>query len=82
MSELIKFQDIKVPDDWNMVDISSEEYRSYHYLNDTKYTIQKPIALKIGKDHGHRVIDAYGISHYIKPEWKTISWKADPHFVI
>lgn len=67
------------------VDISSEEYRIYHFplTEGGPVRIDNPLYLSAGKN-GHRLLDAEGISHYIPSGWKHLSWKSKqgkPHFV-
>lgn len=72
----------------DFTDISSEEFREYRYLQDGGGTgivyIQKPLRLHVSDSGGHRVFDAQGYSHYVKPGWHHLLWKAKdghPHFV-
>jgi hypothetical protein len=73
---------------YQFIDISSEEWREYHYYdadNNLWYSqrITGVIKLSVGGS-GHRLFDKQGVSHFIKNDWKRISWKAkegQPHFV-
>jgi len=65
------------------VDISSEEWREYKFVGET-IRIEEPLWLNVSKSGGHRLFDAFGISHYIPSGWKGLKWKAkegQPHFV-
>lgn len=65
-------------------DISSEEYRVYHFTDGDRVTITAPLYLHVSQSGGHRVLDAQGLSHYIPPFWIHLYWKAkdgQPHFV-
>lgn len=65
------------------VDISSEEYRSYEYV-DAYLEIDEPQWLSVSASGGHRVLDKSGLSYYIPPGWIAVTWKAKegyPHFV-
>jgi hypothetical protein len=64
-------------------DISSESWREYDF-GATSVRLTEPIALNVSKSGGHRVLTADGISHYVPPGWKHLSWTAKegrPHFV-
>lgn len=63
----------------DFLDISTEEYREYDLPDFYQpYRIKDPRRLYIG-DTGHRVVDAYGITHYIpKVDRCVIRWKATP----
>ena len=66
------------------VDISSEEWREYEFASGAKVRIDEPLQLHVS-DHGHRVLDANGTSHYIPLGWIHLSWRAkngQPHFVL
>ncbi len=68
------------------LNISSEEYRVYHY-RDGSYRIESPVELyKHDGSSGmtHRVIDAAGLTHRPTPGWLGLSWKprdGQPAFV-
>jgi len=61
------------------IDISSEAWRTYEWLEE-EVTIEKPQWLAI-TESGHRILDCYGVSHYIPKGWIHLYWKGDPHFV-
>lgn len=65
-------------------DISSEEYRTYQWESGFKITIQQPQKLNVSASGGHRVFDAFGVSHYIPAGWVHLWWAAkdgQPNFV-
>ena len=62
------------------IDISSEEYRTYHFSGDS-ITIKKPHRLNVSNSGGHRILSEEGKSFYIPSGWICIEWIADPHFV-
>ena len=66
-------------DTWT--DISSEEYRTYHFPGGESVMIVSPHKLHVSDSGGHRVLDSNGISHYIPATWIHLEWKGDPHFV-
>lgn len=60
------------------VDISSEQYREYHYADGGLYRIDTPVSLYVfeGKSGWtQRVVDAAGVTHRPTPGWLAISWK-------
>ena len=67
-------------------DISSELYREYEFPGGFKVRIDQPQQLSVS-DHGHRVFDAAGVSHYVglpKDGAFHLTWKAkegQPNFV-
>lgn len=66
-------------------DISSEEFRTYHFPKGEKLFIKNPLFLHVSLSGGHRIFDKLGNSYYIKPDegW-YIKWKAkkgEPNFV-
>jgi hypothetical protein len=66
------------------VDISSEEWREYTFASGASLRIEHPLRLNVG-EHGHRIYDADGISHYIPFGWIHLKWKAkdgSPNFVL
>lgn len=59
------------------VDISSEQWRKYHYGDGKPYRIEAPHQLFIfeGKSGWtHRVVDSAGVTHRPTPGWLAISW--------
>jgi hypothetical protein len=60
-------------------DISSNEWREYHFPNKEVIRLEKPLWLHVSKN-GHRVFTEDGLSHYIPNGWLHLTWKADPHF--
>jgi len=74
--------DFKNGTDKKFVDVSSEEWREYDFI-EKKIRIENPIALCV-TDNGHRVFDAQGTSHYIPMGWIHLYWRArpgEPNFV-
>jgi hypothetical protein len=68
----------------NFTDISSEEYRTYHFTSGYTIRIDAPTLLNVSPSGGHRLFDASGMSHYIPKGWVHLKWKArpgSPHFV-
>jgi hypothetical protein len=66
-------------------DISSEVQRTYEYPNGYKVIIDQPTHLNVSKSGGHRILDAYGKSHYIVPGFVHITWnvkEGQPNFVL
>ena len=67
-------------------DISTEKYRVYQFLKDgmlVNVSIKKPRKLHVSPTGSHRIVDAYGFSHYIPAGWLKIFWKVKkgkPHF--
>lgn len=59
-------------------DISSEEYREYHFSGGELIRIDQPLKLNVSPSGGHRLYDASGVSHYIPKGWKHLKWKAWP----
>lgn len=60
-------------------DITTEEWREYHYADGAAYRVTKPVKLWWKRDadgDSHRVLDAEGVTHYPKRGWTAISWKA------
>ena len=61
-----------------MLDISTELWREYHYPEGVTLHIQDPVKLHIRVsdkgNHSHRIIDARGHGWYIKPGWLAIEW--------
>ena len=90
MSDInLSFKDFNNGSNLKFSDISSETYREYVYKEKEDITIIKiinPVALNVNPiSGGHRVWDANGVSHYIKPGWKEIRWevkKGEPNFVL
>jgi len=79
-----KFEDLLNTSNNYFVDISSEEYRAYSFVNGT-VTIKNPLALSVSKGGGHRLFDDCGDCYYIPPGWLSVKWKVkpgSPHFVI
>lgn len=65
-------------------DISSEEYREYHWESGYSIRLDAPTMLHVSESGGHRVFYGDGLSRYIKPTWADLEWKArqgQPHFV-
>lgn len=60
---------------WEIVDISSEEFRIYTYANGGKFRITKPVTLYLLNGGGHRVVDAEGVTHRPERNYVGISWK-------
>lgn len=65
-------------------DISSEEWREYHFESGTVVRIVSPLRLNVSASGGHRIFDAQGESHYVPAGWIHLKWQAKsdaPHFV-
>ena len=66
--------------------VASETFREYVYFEDGKESvlrIEQPLYLAVTQ-HGHRVFDAEGVSHYVAKGWRSIRWKVhlgQPNFV-
>jgi hypothetical protein len=56
-------------------DISTEEYRIYDF-GDNIVRIDEPTHLSVSDSGGHRIFDAYGVSHYVPTGWLHLKWKA------
>jgi hypothetical protein len=54
--------------------LEDEQHRTYEYSDGYKITILNPYRLNVSKSGGHRVLDKQGVSHYIAPGWKHLSW--------
>ncbi len=55
-------------------DISGlEAWRTYYFADGGEYKITKPVLLNVQRNaergDSHRIIDAFGVRHYIKPSW-------------
>jgi hypothetical protein len=81
--------DFKNKSGLDFTDISSEEYREYHFSagngTNTYIRIEQPLQLNVSKSGGHRVFDAQGVSHYVPAGWIHLEWKSkegEPHFVL
>ena len=65
-------------DEDGMLDVSTEEYRTYHYPNGVTLTITRPKALHVKRrDDGtdsHRLIDKDRRGWYVRPGWLAIEW--------
>ena len=68
----MKYKDIDSPLEFK--DISTEMYRTYHYLTGDTFTVQSPIGLNVSKSGGHKIICADSTSYYIRIGWIAISW--------
>jgi hypothetical protein len=65
------------------LDISSEQYRIYHFSKGESFIIDNPIYLNTS-ENGHRVLCDNGKCFYIPNNWLSIEWKpkeGQPHFV-
>ena len=82
---VLTFADLRNESGLKFTDISSEEYRIYHYDGILNFVrIDNPVALNVSKAGGHRLFDGQGVSHYIPKGWRRLEWKAKegaPHFV-
>lgn len=69
------------------IDITSEDFRVYHYPNGVEFKIDRPQELHVlSDDHGvsHRVIAEDGNTYRPERGWIGISWKprdGQPAFV-
>jgi hypothetical protein len=64
-------------------DISTEKYRVYEF-SDKSIRIDEPLTLSVSQSGGHRVFDAFGVSHYIPSGYRHLYWQVkdnQPHFV-
>ena len=61
---------------WTIHDISSEEYRIYHYEDGTLFVIPKPKALYILATGSHRIVTEGDITYRPERGWVGISWKS------
>jgi hypothetical protein len=70
-----------------VIDITSEEYRTYTYPDGSTFSIEDPAQLHVLTDEkgtSHRVIDKAGVTHRPERGWLGISWKprdGQPAFV-
>ncbi|WP_159585952.1 hypothetical protein [Chelativorans xinjiangense] len=63
----------------NEAEITTEEYREYHYGDGDVYRIDGPVRLWWKRDEdgdSHRILDASGVTHYPRRGWVAITWKA------
>ena len=75
---------MKIPEDAldrDWFNITSEEYRAYHFPSGDCVRINCPAALNVSDSGGHRVLASDGTSHYIPPGWIHLEWFASPAFV-
>lgn len=69
--------------DLEFVDISTEKFRTYEFVNSV-VCINQPLKLNVSKSGGHRIFDAFGQSHYIPSGWVHLYWETkegSPNFV-
>ncbi len=56
---------------WN--DISGlEAWRTYSFADGGEYKITKPVLINVQRNErgdSHRIIDVFGVRHYVKPTW-------------
>lgn len=57
---------------WN--DISDlEAWRTYHFADGGEYKVTKPVLINVQRNaergDSHRIIDAFGVRHYVRPGW-------------
>jgi len=71
----LTFADIRVPADMGFRDISSEILREYRFPGDERVVIHSPIAANVSTN-GHRIIDAFGSTHYIPRGWIELVWSS------
>lgn len=60
---------------WTIVDITSEEYRTYTYADGQKFRINQPVTLYLLNGGGHRIVDKSGVTHRPERGYLGISWK-------
>jgi hypothetical protein len=60
----------------DFVDISSEQWREYRFLNGETVRVEAPLRLNVSDSGGHRIFDAAGVSHYIPAGWVHLMWEA------
>lgn len=61
---------------WTAID--NEKYRMYDFGNGVTYRIDFPVQLNVKRKpegDSHRVIDALGVSHYVRAGWVAIKWE-------
>lgn len=58
----------------NRYDISSEQSRTYHYADGTKFTIEDEAWLYISERGSHRVQTVSGEVFYPRADWIALSW--------
>jgi len=64
--------------------ISTEEKRIYEWESGATITIAMPEYLNVSPSGGHRILDHFGVSHYIPSGWIHLSWTVfenAPNFV-
>jgi hypothetical protein len=68
------------PAGFSKYDISTEQYRTYHYSNGSTYTVKNPKTLFTKNVKGwvdtHRIVDVDGLTHCPTKGWINISWYA------
>ena len=64
----------------NFTDISSEQYRVYHFPNGATLRIENPLELNVSRSGGHRLVAEAGC-YYIRPEqsWYLFFENRDGH---
>ena len=75
--------ELKNESEREFIDISSEEWREYTYMNDASVfdeRIEKPQYLS-RSESGHYILDVEGVMHFMPKGWIHLKWKADPHMV-
>lgn len=56
-------------------DLTSEEWREYHFPTGAIVRIEQPVALNVSKSGGHRVQTTAGVSEYIPAGWIRLRWQ-------
>jgi len=59
-------------------DVSSEQWREYHFADGNRIRIENPLKLNVSASGGHRLYDAQGRSHYIPTGWIHLEWETKP----
>ena len=83
MEKKLSVSDFRHETDHKWSNISSEQYRVYQF-NDKDIRIDEPLLLSVSQSGGHRIFDAFGVSHYIPGGYRHLFWQVKtgaPHFV-
>lgn len=64
---------------WNNL-ANLEAWREYHFSGGGTYMIRRPVMLNVKRGENgdsHRIIDAYGIRHYIAAGWVAFKFSGE-----
>lgn len=75
IAERLSFEEIRSPLEFS--DISEELYREYVYLDGSRYRIDDPLGLHVSESRGHKIVDAFGMSFYVRCGWIVIEFQVD-----